>query len=127
MRKRITSMPASLLRGVVSCFGIGVLTLLPAAAQTGATPAPAQFGADRQVATASGVRLVGNAFIRRPELTVTADAIGLDYSEKAIKEVRARGKVFFRVSLPPRGGGAPALLRRVVPRPISTRTRARWC
>jgi lipopolysaccharide export system protein LptA len=93
----------------------GVLTPNPVAAQNRAAAsagAPAQFGAARQILRPNGIRLEGNAFIRRPELQVTADAIALDYSttSKAIRDVRARGKVFFRVNLPPRSGGAPALI-----------------
>jgi lipopolysaccharide export system protein LptA len=76
------------------------------------TPAqpPAQFGAARQKITQNGVRLEGNAFIKRPELEVKASTIALDYNTKSIQEVRARGNVYFKVNLPPRGGGAPALI-----------------
>jgi hypothetical protein len=89
--------------------------------------APAQFGAARQILRPSGIRLEGNAFIRRPELQVTADAIALDYSaaSKAIRDVRARGKVFFRVNLPPRSGGARRSSKLVAMRLTSTPTRAR--
>jgi lipopolysaccharide export system protein LptA len=116
MRKRISAMPKYIVSGLV-ISGLtswcGVLNFVPATAQNRAAApatAPAQFGALRQIIRANGIRLEGNAFVRRPELQVNADAIALDYSAtaKTIGEVRARGKVFFRVNLPPRGGGAPA-------------------
>lgn len=117
MRKRSSAVPKYVVPGLVMCGTAmcGVLTPTPVAAQNRpATPAgaPAQFGAARQILRPNGIRLEGNAFIRRPELQVTADAIALDYSaaSKAISDVRARGKVFFRVNLPPRSGGAPALI-----------------
>jgi lipopolysaccharide export system protein LptA len=109
-------MPKYVVSGVVM-WGMatwcGLPTFAPVAAQNRAsapTTAPAQFGALRQIIRPNGIRLEGNAFVRRPELQVNADAIALDYSAaaKTIGQVRARGKVFFRVSLPPRGGGAPA-------------------
>ncbi|HEX8237428.1 MAG TPA: hypothetical protein VF600_15815 [Abditibacteriaceae bacterium] len=116
MRKRSSAMPKYIVPGLaISGMATvsGVLTFAPAAAQNRAAApanAPAQFGGARQIIRSNGIRLEGNAFIRRPELQVNADAIALDYSAaaKSIGEVRARGKVFFRVNLPPRGGGAPA-------------------
>jgi lipopolysaccharide export system protein LptA len=93
---------------VLALFAGGVLFSAPRAiAQpktpaTGATRAGAtpQFGANKQTLTANGIRLEGNAFIRRPELDVRASIIALEYSERAIKKVTARGKVFFRINLP---------------------------
>jgi len=64
----------------------------------------AEFGADKQILRPNGVRLEGNAFIRRPELDARADAVALDYTEKNITQVRAVGNVYFRVDLPPKAG-----------------------
>jgi lipopolysaccharide export system protein LptA len=80
-------------------------------AQTNAaTKAPqrADFGALKVIGRPNGVRLEGNAYINRPELNVNADVIALDYNDRQITQVRARGKVNFKLDLPARTGGAPA-------------------
>lgn len=79
-------------------------------ARAQAAPTRADFGANKQVLRDNGVRLEGNAFINRPELQVKADVIALDYDnkEKKIQQVRAVGRVRFKMDLPPRDGGAPA-------------------
>lgn len=68
-----------------------------------------EFGAKRQVATAKGVRLEGEAYVNTPQLQARADVIALDFGEKQrIEQVRALGRVNFKMDLPPKNGGAPA-------------------
>ncbi len=110
---------SSRLIGVLGAASLGSLLapptgapiLMQANAQPNAqarAPQRADFGANKQVLRPNGVRLEGNAFINRPELNVNADVIALDYNERQITQVRARGKVNFKLDLPARAGGAPA-------------------
>lgn len=90
---------------------IGTPILMPVNAQPNAQARALQradISAEKFIWRPNGVRLEGNAIINRPEIKVNADVIALDYNDSQITQVRARGKVNFKLDLPARAGSAPA-------------------
>ena len=66
------------------------------------------IGGDKFVGRFNGLRFDGNAYAYLPPyLVATANSIAADLSGKNITEVRAVGKVNLKLTMTPRGGGAP--------------------
>lgn len=80
-----------------------------ARAQTPATNAGNfNYRADKISIRTNSVRLDGNAQITSSQLEVRADSIAFDFSGSQITQVRARGNVFIKVNMTPKGTGAAA-------------------
>ncbi|HVF09673.1 MAG TPA: hypothetical protein VNA16_02665 [Abditibacteriaceae bacterium] len=93
---------------VRACTLLAVLHLAP---PLGAQTSNSRFTyeAEKQVARPNGVRLEGKAHIHSPEIDVRAHTIVVDVAGNQITQVRAQGKVGFKLNLKPKKeGGATA-------------------